>query len=404
MIKIKPQGSKALATGKNIPNPASTFLETGPKDDLAGADAYAGGAAQFRTGVGSAVGGAVSGLVGGGGANASRSGEMAGRAANVTTQSLWTALLCGSFDVPERTDEDNVERARRTALWLRSTGCSAENLIGLISTEGGKIGLNRDELEKRLSSAMGQSMYTLEPEFREYMIDSMAAMSGQDAATIKVAMRNVQSSVASDKQSDASALAQILSNITGAEETIQIFDLHAEVALIGSLLDKAIELGIPQATETLLEKIDDVEVQRRVALDRLRLAAIGSQLATVRSITRLAGSDAAMAKVPDIITLITQNYSWGYSVQRDEYPAKRDELIETLNLLNPRWHLKRRDGQWVSDLEPFAMASEDALTLFKMSDYSLQAMVAPTYPKQYYATVARKYHPRIDIGYNNIYA
>lgn len=405
MIKLKPQGSRSLATGKNIPNPASTFLETGPKDELAGADAYKGSASQFRTGAGSAVEGAVTaagGLVGSSDTQAQRAGRVAGRATNVSAQNLWTALLCGAFDTPQQTSEQTNARSQQTALWLRSTGCSAENLIGLISTQGGRLSLNREELENRLSSAMGQSMYTLEPEFRESLIQSMAEMTGQDAATLKVAMNNVQTEAPSNRQGDATALAQILSNVSGSQEVIDVFDMHAEVALLGGLLDQAIDLGIPQAVETLLERIDDVEVQRRVALERLRLAALNSQLGTVRSIVDVAGADAALAKVPDIIELVTQNYSWGVNVRSDEYPAKRDELIATLDQINPRWHSKKRDGQWVSNLEPFSRASQDALTLFQMSPYALQATIAPKYPKQSYVTVARKYHPRASIGYNYV--
>lgn len=412
MIKIKPQGSRSLATGENIPNPATTFLETGPKDELGGADAYTGMPSQFKTGVGSAIGsvsGAVSGAVGSAGGlvgssdtQAQRAAQLAGRATTTTGRSLWTALLCGAFETPPDTSDQTNARSQQTALWLRSTGCSAENLIGLISTQNG-ISLDRDELERRLSSAMGQSMYSLEPEFRESMIQSMAEMTGQDAATLTLAMNNVQSNVKTDRQGDASALASILSNVTGSEEVIEVFDLHAETAVLGALLDQAIDLGIPQAVETLLAQIENEDVRRRVALERLRLAAMSSQLSTVRSIVTMTGSEAALAKVPDLIPLITQNYSWGSNVRSSEYPAKRDELIETLSLITPRWHLKLRDGQWVSNLEPFSMASSDALTLFKMSDYVLQASIAPTYPKRNYVQVARQYHPRVAIGYNYSY-
>lgn len=401
MIKVKPQGSKSMATGKNIPNPASTFLETGPKDELAAADAYSGASDQFKTGAGSGVA-KTPGITGEGNPEYERAKKVTKRVTSVTTQNAWTALLCGSFDEPP-SEADVSKRSEQTALWMRSTGCTAENLIGLISTEGGVIGLNRDEMEDRLSSAMGQSMHTLEPDFQDYMVESMAAMTGQDAAAVKMSMNAAQTSVGTDQQKDASALSKLLSNVTGSDELIQIFDMHAEVAVIGALLDKSIEMGVPQAVEKLLERIDDEKVQRRVALERLRLAALGSQLGTVRTIVDMSGADAAMAKVPDIVPLITQHYDWGYGTSRDEYPDKRDELIKTLSELNSRWYLKKRDGVWVSDLEPFSVASDKALTLFKMSDYQRQAMIAPTYPERSYTSIARQYHPKVPIGYGTIY-
>lgn len=412
MIKVTPQGSRSLATGNMIANPASTFLETGPKDELAGADAYTGSASQFKTGAGRGVsvpGGSMESAAGivdadcpdcadkirAAGGDPNRRAETLGRrTGQVVGDDLWQALLCGPFDNAVDNTGNRQRQMSNASLWLRSTGCSAENLIGLLSVQGGGIGLNRAELEDRLSSASRQSLNTLSPEFKEEMIQQMAVLSGEDPNAVRVAVANQQTTVSAEQSRDASALSQILSNISGSDEVIDTFDLHAEAAVIGSLLDKSIELGIPQAAELLLAEIDDERVRRQVALNRLRSAAIASELKTVQTVIDNSGQAAALGKVPDLITLITQYYQWGRNTTRDQYPAKRDELIATLSKADANWDKKQRNGEWVSNLEPFSVASDNALTLFAMSDYALQASMAPKYPKTHYRNVARKYHPR----------
>lgn len=417
MIKVTPQGSRSLATGNNIANPASTFLETGPKDELSGIDAYTGSAGQFKTGAGKGIDSLKD--AGGGSLDAAanlvdadcpdcadkiraagedptkRASALGRRTGQVVGNDLWQALLCGPFD----NDEDNSARRQKNmsdaSLWLRSTGCSAENLIGLLRVEGGSVGLNRAELEERLSSASRQSLNTLSPEFKEEMVQQLAILSGQDPNAIRLSMEGQETMISAKDSKDATALSKILGDISGSEEVIDLFDLHAETAVISGMLDKAIELGIPQATETLLAQIEDDRVRQRVALNRLRSAAIASELKTVQTVVENSGQAAAIAKVPDIVNLITQYYSWGRNVTRDQYPNKRDELVATLNMVDPRWYQKKRDGIWVSNLEPFSVASDDALTLFAMSNYTLEAAMAPKYPKTHYRNVARKYHPRV---------
>jgi len=233
------------------------------------------------------------------------------------------------------------------------------------------------------------------------MIQEMAVLSGQDPDAVKVTMNNQETVVSAKDSQDSKALSQILSNVTGSNEVIDLFDLHAEVVVIGSLLDKSIELGIPQAAETLLAQIEDSKVRQQVALNRLKSAAIASEMKTVQTMIDNSGQAAAIAKVPDLVVLLVQYYDWGRNTTRDQYADKRDELIATLNKADPNWYQKRRDGQWVSNLEPFSMASSDALTLFAISNYALEATMAPKYPKTHYRTVARKYHPRV-ILYDNV--
>lgn len=413
MIKVTPQGSRSLATGNNIANPASTFLETGPKDELSGVDAYTGSAGQFKTGAGGGLTAAGTSATeaaasvvdadcpdcadkirSSGGSPNKRAGALGRRTGQVVGDDLWQALLCGPFENEQDTTAARQGQMSNAALWLRSTGCSAENLIGLLKTQGGGVGLDRDELERRLSSASQQSMSTLSPEFREAMVQEMAALSGQDPDAVKMAINNQETVLNAEQSKDSSALSQILSNITGSEEVIDLLDLHAEVAVISSLLDKSIELGIPQAAELLLARIDDERVRQRVALNRLRSAAIASEMKTVQTVIDNSGQAAAIAKVPDLVVLLVQYYDWGRNVTRDQYADKRDELIATLNKADPNWYQKQRDGQWVSNLEPFSVASDDALTLFAISNYALEASMAPKYPKTHYRNVARKYHDR----------
>lgn len=65
-------------------------------------------------------------------------------------------------------------------------------------------------------------------------------------------------------------------------DAVQILDLHAEAAILDSLVSKAIALGLPQAYDSILDQIQDDTLKTRVALRSLRQAALMSNLETVQ--------------------------------------------------------------------------------------------------------------------------
>lgn len=407
MIRVNSQGSRALGTGKNVNGTASTFVVEGPKDKLSAVDAYEGAqatsvATRYASTATAAQGEAASRASGASSTSSettstdgvtSRLNTTEGTSERVTA-TLWEALLCGSLDPNEETSGSRRARMGRTALWMRSTGCGAEDLVGLLAVKGGKAGVDRVELQRRLDAALDNSIAVLDEEERDNLIDRLAEYTGSDAEVIRASMGAGQDAVeiSSDRQSEVRGLSGLLSQYTGASELIDVFDMGAEVAILDSLLSKSIDLGLPQAWNAIIDQIDDDKIKTTRALRSLRQAALFSDLGTVRNIVQRAGASRSLAEVPDLIPTIARFYSWGRNARSEDYPNKRDELISTLEEIDINWARKRRAGVWVDNLEPFNGASNQARVLFSQSTYAAQSMIAPPYPKTDYRSVARKYH------------
>jgi hypothetical protein len=283
----------------------------------------------------------------------------------------------------------------RTAMFLRSTGCGAEDLIGLLAIKGGQAGINNEELQRRMDGALNDSIAVLDEEERDNLIALLAESTGADAGQIRARVNGSQETVdvPAERSNDVRALSQLVGQYTDSPELITLFDKAAESAVIESLLGKSIDLGLPQAFVAIMDKIDDDELKTTSGLKRLRQAAIVSDLQTVRAIVDQAGASRSLAKVPDLITVITGSYRWPVATRTSDYPAKRDELIATLEAIDINWALKKRNGVYVDDLEPFSVATDQAKTLFKESSYAAQAMIAKPYYEVDYRNVTRKYHP-----------
>jgi hypothetical protein len=309
------------------------------------------------------------------------------------TSTLWESLLCGSVDPDPASASANRARLGRTALWLRSTGCGADDLIGLLSTQGGRTGVNQEELRRRLEGAANGTLDVLKEEEMDTLVAKLVELTGEDPGVIQAGVDGAQSTVQANRRSEVSGLNGLLSQYTGAPELIEQFDLQAEVALLDTIVSKAVDLGVPAAYQAVMDSIADDRVKTQVALRNLRLAALRSDLSTINAIVDQTGRAAALAKEPSLVTDILRYYSWGSGVSRKEYPSKRDELLNTLDRLDSNWARKQRGGRWVDNLEPFSVASSQALTLLEQSSYQLQAMMAPSYSPANYRTVVRKYHP-----------
>jgi hypothetical protein len=283
----------------------------------------------------------------------------------------------------------------RLALWMRSTGCGAENLIGLLAVEGGRAGINREELQRRLDAALDNSIAVLDEEERDNLINLLAETTGSDPGVIRASMNAgaEYSELPVSEREETERFSELLGQYAGVNDAVQILDLHAEAAILDSLVSKAIALGLPQAYDSILDQIQDDTLKTRVALRSLRQAALMSNLETVQKTVDRTGRSQALAEVPDLISLILQFYNWGARTTAGQYPEKRTQLLETLAAVDPNWAKHQRRGVWVDNLEPFTNASHQALTLLKDSPYAVQAMIAQPFVEIDYRSVARKYHP-----------
>jgi hypothetical protein len=407
MIKIEPGRTTELGTGKNVSGTADTFLESGPKDDLITVDAYKAKKGLVSTNSAAAQI-ARSNTTGGSDTTVANIRSSAAinsvpTGVNATTPStendnslssmLWTTLLCGKSGASTSSYKARTNKMFDTSLFLRSTGCSAENLLDFVKVENGEFSFSQDELRRRMDNSVDGSVAMLTEDENNSLVSGLAANLGTDGGTLQAKVGEVTTFMEGGKIGEVDSLSTMLSLIPGGGSLIETLDLTAEFVFLDMLVEKTIDLGLPQLTKGLFLKIENDKVLNKVLRNRLRQSAYTSDLETVQEIISRIGRGAAQSDEPDLVEVITSNYRLGRRTRTSDYPTKRTELLATLTAFDPTWFSTTRNGVVVNNLAPFTVASRDALTMFKGSDHELLASVSSPYKSRHYSKIVPKYHP-----------
>lgn len=313
-------------------------------------------------------------------------------------RSLWTTFLCGPEPKDDRRGRSK-ERSNTNALWLRSTGCSAANLIDFLKVEGGKVGIDKDFAKKRMEQAIGASLSTINRETRTLLAKNLAEETGADEEVL-VAVANGEPIPTAAEDADKVTTLDRIVRATKGESILRLFDLQAEAALLNTLLDMAISLGIPGAILALLDKIEDDKVKQRVLLNRLRQSAYASDIDSIEETIKLTSMSRVRSKVPDLVSLILKHYRLPPRTKKSEHPAQSARLISLVTQIDPNWFQTRRQNEWVLNLEHYSECSDDATMLLMMDpNHQLNAMMAKTYPREHKHEVARRLHPYAVLRY-----
>lgn len=198
--------------------------------------------------------------------------------------------------------------------------------------------------------------------------------------------------------SSAQGVASLLNSISGNSQLAKILDMESTFAVLGKIMQKVSELGIPEAIDMILDKLADDKERRRLLLENLRAAVMASDLYTINKAIDYVGSAGVLTRVPDIVDLLFMFYRYppGSSVATT---ALRDQLINTLARIDVHWYQYERNGVWISNLQPFTYASESALALMALSPTHLvPSRIAKSYYKTSLIDLARERHPNIALA------
>lgn len=312
------------------------------------------------------------------------------------SENLWNAIICG--DPPPRL-ESSARRGRRmdfSALWQRQGDCSAEDIAALLTVEDGSLTIDQDELDRRIDMILGPAKQLLGSDQKALIASSLVSVLGGDSTTASVIIGGVQTLLSDDHFEDAQSLTELLSAVANDDDLAQTLDLAAEFAVMDALINQAVQLGLPQAADNILDDIEDDDRRRRLLLRNLRLAAINSNLDFIQRAINSHSRQTVLNRVPDIVSLILKFYSWGLGVSSDQYPQKRDVLINLIDSIDPDWHITQHNGQTVANLAPYTRASRHARTLLKMSPiHFVSATIAPNYPSKNVKWAATQYYPQV---------
>lgn len=180
---------------------------------------------------------------------------------------------------------------------------------------------------------------------------------------------------------DLRGLADLAKEFTGNSEILGIFDLAAESAIMSSMIDYAIKAGAVDLLDDLVVKASTQEIIRVAYLNNVRVSLGYGDLVALNKIIDRIGVGGVLSQVPDAIKVILTMYRFPQGVNSSNVGSTYTQLLNTLGRIDPNWFQYRRNGEWITRLDPFTYASPDALSMF-INDplYQDEAMIAPKYP------------------------
>lgn len=404
MVDIVPKGLQLLGIGSLV-NAASSFIETGPADDLISADVYS----KF-----------LPSGDGGDGSSQRRDSDDDDRSSPITEETLrrssdtqqilsaeniWNVLVCGESPSTPESRNQLGRRMDMSALWQRASDCNAEDVAQLLTFEDGQLTLDREELNRRLDRLLGPAKENLTDDKRQMMVAAIATALGADPRTTSVIVDGSETLLDSDNYEDARSFTEMLKRITSDDELAETLDMGTQFGMLDSMINEAVRLGIPQAIDHLLEEYQDDQMRCKLLLNNVETAAQNSELSPIEKTVDRCGGDAIIDRYPQIINTILRSYYIPSHVERGEYPDLRTRLIDLLDSIDERWHERRftytdsddeEHTDWVKYLGPYASASEDALELLKGDDdHFVSSLIAEDYQETSLRLLIQKYYPEV---------
>ena len=283
-----------------------------------------------------------------------------------------------------------------------------KNAVKLISFNDGKVGINKDVLADRIENATGyrfDASKTYQQQMKADALKLFGEKTGLGNTGLLDADGNLHPLLTGDEVS-ARDFAELVSGITGLDYLKQFPDLQAQMALIGSVLKEAIELGLPDAIDDLLKMVSDENARKQLLISNLERCAKAGDLASLDKIKGYIGAKDMYARCPKLVTYVMQGYMFPTSGDQPKYEKIYNHMVSLFGEVNPNWDRDVRDGVVVGRLDSFTTASSSTQTVFTKVgnrnangvDHVAMALIAPNYRSDALKNIAKQNFPKAAIG------
>lgn len=191
-----------------------------------------------------------------------------------------------------------------------------------------------------------------------------------------------------------SDVAKMISSVAGDSDLAKILDMDSEFAMLKTLNDASIKLGIPKALDYIVDKVKDDKPQlRRVLLDGLPTALSNGDISYISTTVDQVGKGFVLAKSPEVINQLVTSYQLppGEFIETEEL---KDQLLITLEKIDPKWNLHLANGVEVINLGIFESMNDTVRNLLKLDPrYVSSVICASLYPPADTATLFKNYYP-----------
>ena len=271
-----------------------------------------------------------------------------------------------------------IDKASKGLSVNKLSSLSVNNIVAK-----GSNSINATDMTNRLIATAGGNRHafdSLTSGLKSAALTELTRSMGLSTTNVKAIVGETETLIDSGNLKTATGITSLINTITGNSKLASLFDVGSEFALIKTVVLAAIAIGIPLIVDAALDHIKDEKKKKELLLSSLRQAAIASDLDTINKAISYVGATGVLARVPEIVTLILTNYRWKTGTEASAYSTLSTNLINTLNAINPNWHLTERNNVTVSYLKPFTTASVNAITLLSMNNtYTIPCMIASKY-------------------------
>ena len=274
-------------------------------------------------------------------------------------------------------------------------GSKLTDLTGLIKT-GSSTGIDKASLVSRLESLSGVRFGSVDGIMGEVSDGALGKLINSTGLDSKRIMDDTGQFINLSQGTDfktANDYTSLVNSLFDTNIGRMIVDNYAEVALFGTLIAFAVEIGLPDAIDDLMDKITDKKEAKKALIASLESAARNGDVDTLKKIRKHIGGAAMFSRLPNLIPLVLQGYSFPQvydETTNPNYKAIYDSFIDLFNSVNKDWVAQLRGTRSCSKLNAFTTASQDSLTVFtNYGEFITEALIAPSYPAKSIQDLAR---------------
>lgn len=282
---------------------------------------------------------------------------------------------------------------------VKNSGMNASDLADMVDLTGG-VGIDNDALTRRLGSLTGyrfDSLSQFAMSVKDDVLGSVDALTGLELNGLVDTAGKFYPLVNGDVR-DARELFGMISDVLGDEYINKFVDIGAQAGLFGSLIEKCIEFGIPDAIDILFSKIDDEEMRKEMLIQNLDRAARAGDVDTLNQIKDLIGPQEMVARCPEIVEFVLAGYRIRDRTVTPDYWEHYNKIVTLFNELDAKWCHDTVNGRAITKLDVFTTASEVSIEIFtRVGDYKVEALIAKSYPLSTMKATAKQQWPLIAI-------
>lgn len=291
----------------------------------------------------------------------------------------------------------------KAGVWLGSTD-GLLSVLKSVKVDRNGIKLDSKALTDRLIQASGgpnSPFYDLKNKADSLKQLAVSTALGQAAnlvaqqPNLAIAYKNITTIVDATKDIDSiNDLSKLINTIATNDEFAKVIDLRAQFSILSSIMSESSRLGITGVIDSVVDNITDTKDKKKFLLSELNTYLKYCNLEAITKCVSLAGGKAILARAPDAINQILTNYRFATTTKPSQYADLLDDLVALLTSIDSHWNQYIRAGVWVSNLEPFTKISNDAKSLFMVSDdYWDKVALAPDYPAKSIKELAKINYP-----------